>query len=113
MAADERGALEFRCHIKVGRSIGARVWTARHTPRNLAVSVAIEAAELMEHFQWLDDADSVTYLDESGARPEVTEELADVLIYSLCLANAAGIDLSDAMRGKLARNAHQYPVGTP
>jgi len=82
-----------------------RDWMQFHTPKNLASSIAIEAAELMEVFQW-----------ESGDRPltepqqaKVREELADVLIYCLQLANVAGIDPLAAARDKLADNARRYP----
>ena len=95
---------------EVGRFLGERGWTERHTPRNLAVSIAIEAAELMEHFQWLDDGAAVAYLDDAAARQEVSDELADVLIDCLTLANAADIDLSDAIRSKLSHNALRWPV---
>lgn len=98
---------------EVGQFINARGWTERHTPRNLAVSIAIEAAELMEHYQWLDDGAAVSYLEDPAARQEVSDELADVLIYCLCLANAADIDLSDAIRSKLSHNALRWPVDEP
>ena len=80
-----------------------RDWHQFHSPKNLAASIAIEAAELLEHFQWAD-----------GPTPEqfhsMVEELADVMIYCLVLANALDIDLSQAVRRKLANNDAKYPA---
>jgi dCTP diphosphatase len=80
-----------------------RDWHQFHTPRNLAVSIAIEAAELLEHFQWTDQP-GPEQLDAMAA------ELADVVLYCLIMANALEIDLSQAIWQKLARNAAKYPV---
>jgi len=79
-----------------------RGWNAHHTPKNLAMSIAIEAAEIMEHFQWD---------DFSGAdKKEVANELADVLTFCLHLANEMDIDIATAFRDKMAHNARKYPV---
>ncbi len=88
---------------EVHRFNDARDWHQFHTPKNLAASIAIEAAELLEHFQW-SDAPSPDRL------PQVVEELADVVIYCLTLANALEVDLSQAVRQKLARNDAKYPA---
>lgn len=72
------------------------------TPRNLAASLAIEAAEVLEHYQWTDQA-------EPGA---LAGELADVMLYLLQLADLTGIDLEEAVLNKLAQNAHRaWPAG--
>lgn len=89
----------------IGDFVEERRWRQFHTPKNLAMSVAIEAAELMELFQWENE---VELGPELLARVE--EELADVFIYCLSLANAAGIDLSRAVRQKVLLNAKKYPV---
>ena len=90
--------------------VSEREWEKYHTPKNLAMSLAIEAAELMEHFQWLEPAES----REIGASPEtvaeVADELADVLCYALSLANVLQIDVSSAVLGKLQKNALKYPA---
>lgn len=90
--------------------VGRRRWDREHTAKNLAMSLAIEAAEVMEHFQWRDVEESTAYLRDPAARAEVADELADVLIYLLSFANHAGIDLSEAVRAKLARNEHRFPA---
>jgi len=87
-----------------------RDWSQFHSPKNLSMSIAIEAAELMEHFQWLDDAASRSVGDDAAAMQEVREELADVLCYALAFANAMEIDVSAALREKLKKNAKKYPA---
>ena len=85
-----------------------RDWTPYHTPQNLAISITIEAAELLEHFQWASDDEVASNVAEN---PEaVAAELADVAIYVLQLAQVLGISLSDAIRAKIAENAVRYPV---
>ncbi len=86
---------------------GRRDWAPYHTPKNLAMSVCIEAAELAEHFQWLTPEESMG-LDAAGRRA-VAQELADVLIYLVTLADTLEIDLLDAARHKLMRNHRRYP----
>lgn len=85
----------------------ARDWERFHTPKNLAMSVAIEAAELMEVFQWHDPGlDEVT--DDERAR--AAEELADVMNYSIHLADRLGIDIVEALHAKMDRNEERYPA---
>jgi len=74
------------------------------------MSLAIEAAELMEHFQWLTLDESRALASDDRRRAEVAEELADVLSYALALANELQIDVSAAMRDKMVKNARKYPV---
>ena len=88
----------------------ARGWNAQQSPKNVAMSIAIEAAELMEHFQWLELEESDDYARDAATRSEVAAELADVLIYCLCFANRTGIDLTQAVRDKMARNAERWPL---
>jgi dCTP diphosphatase len=85
-----------------------RNWEQFHTPKNLAMSVAIEAAELMEHFQWRTPDESAN-LDEVS-RHEVALEAADVLLYLVRLADVLGIDLHAAAREKIDLNALKYPA---
>lgn len=88
-----------------------RDWHQFHTPKNLSMALAAEAAELMEHFLWVESADSVRRLEENPERKkEIERELADVMIFGMQFANVAGIDLATALREKLARNAEKYPV---
>jgi NTP pyrophosphatase (non-canonical NTP hydrolase) len=87
----------------------ARDWTRGHTPENLAKSIVVEAAELLELFQWHPPtAEAIKHNDDLQER--VSEELADVLIYILSLANQTGIDPADAIRSKLRKNAVKYPL---
>jgi NTP pyrophosphatase (non-canonical NTP hydrolase) len=90
--------------------VAARDWYQYHTPKNLAMSIAIEAAEIMEHFQWLSNEESRSLLDDEQMRAEVADELADVLIYCLSFANTSGIDISTVVAAKLARNEGRFPV---
>jgi len=86
-----------------------REWERFHNPKNLSMAVAIEAAELMEQFQWLTE-DEVSRLAEDRGRLElIREELADVVIYTLSLANSLEIDVASAVVNKLAKNAEKYP----
>lgn len=77
-----------------------RDWKKFHTPENLAKSISIEAAELLEHFQWQKE------YDES----EVADELADVLIYCMYMADAMDFDIKEIIRNKMKKNALKYPV---
>jgi NTP pyrophosphatase (non-canonical NTP hydrolase) len=91
--------------------VNERNWERYHTPKNLAMSIAIEAAELMEHFQWFTQEESRKRVENPESRAEVADELADVLIYCLSFANQAGIDVSAAVSAKLERNQVRFPVG--
>jgi len=86
-----------------------RNWESFHTPKNLAMSIAIEAAELMEHFQWLDGAESGQNITDPEEKFQVGDELADILIYCLAFANRAEIDISQAIAAKMSRNEQRYP----
>lgn len=90
--------------------VAERQWERYHTPKNLAMSLAIEAAELMEHFQWAEPAESLEIAESTSTRAAVAEELADVLCYALSLANVLQIDLSSAVLEKLKKNALKYPT---
>jgi len=77
-----------------------RGWGKEHKPKNLAISISLEAAELLEHFQWGDDFDV----------SEVQDELADVLIYCFYMADVLGVDVSNIIREKLIKQTDKYPV---
>ena len=87
-----------------------RDWTQFHTPKNLAMALTGELGELVEIFQWMSPEQS----SRAGSDPETAQalrdELADVLIYLVRLAEVLGVDLDDAVRAKLARNALKYPA---
>ena len=85
-----------------------RDWDQFHSPKNLAAALAVEAAELLEPFQWLTDEQSRNLsADQVSA---VRKELADVLLYLVRLADKLDVDLIDAARAKIAENAVRYPV---
>ena len=96
---------------RVAGFISERDWEQFHDPKNLAMSIAIEAAELMEHFQWERSAQLPTLLEDPGKRQEIEEELADVACYCLSLANNLEIDLAGAIEKKILKNAKKYPAG--
>lgn len=85
-----------------------RDWEPFHSPRNLAAALIVEAGELLEHFQWLSDAESEQLTPER--RERVAMEMADVLLYLVRLADRVGVDLLAAAGRKLAINAEKYPV---
>ena len=95
---------------RVAEFVSARDWEQFHTPKNLSEAIAIEAAELMEHFQWLTNEQAVAAVQDEAGRAAVADELADVLIYALSLANALSVDVSTAVLGKLERNELRFPV---
>lgn len=86
----------------------ARDWEQFHSPKNLAAALTVETAELLEHFQWLTEAQSRDL--PAAKQSEVAAEAADVLLYLLQLCDKLGIDLVQAARQKLALNAEKYPV---
>ena len=88
-----------------------REWRPFHTPKNLTMSIAIEAAELLERFQWLTTEEAQAAVEDPAERVAVAGELADVLIYCLSLSNALDLDVSSAVLGKLQTNEHRYPAG--
>jgi len=95
---------------RVAEFVAARDWQKYHVPKNLSVAIAVEAAELMEHFQWLTHEQAAVAMQEEAKRASVAEELADVLIYGLSLANALDLDVSEAVLGKLERNEQRFPA---
>lgn len=88
----------------------ARDWEQFHSPKNLSMALAAEAGELMEHFLWSESRASGDVLASKKKRPEIEDELADVVIYALEFANIGGVDLAKAIETKLAKNAAKYPV---
>lgn len=82
-----------------------RNWQQFHNPKDLALSLSLEASELLELFQWKTSEEAVEkYLDK------MKDELADVMIYAILFANEAGIDIEEAITSKLSSNGIKYPV---
>ncbi len=90
------------------RFAAERDWDQFHWPKNLAIALSVEASELLEHFQWLSEAESAAI--PPATRAQVREELADVLLYLIRLADKLDVDLAAAALEKMAVNALKYPV---
>ncbi len=88
----------------------ARDWSQFHTPKNLAAAIAIEAAELQERFLWKTDQEIASDLKAGPKRDAVVEEVADVFLFALLLADRLEIDVGQAIADKLAANEQKYPV---
>ncbi len=88
----------------------SRDWRKYDTPRNLASSICIEAAELLEHFQWKTDEQTAEMLRSPEKLAGISDELADVVIYCLGFSEVLSIDVSNAVQIKLQKNAEKYPV---
>jgi NTP pyrophosphatase (non-canonical NTP hydrolase) len=87
----------------------ARDWDQFHSPKNLAMALIVEAAELVEHFQWLTEEQSQTLPPKKLA--EVEQEIADIQIYLIRLADKLGVDMEKAVNAKIELNEKKYPVG--
>lgn len=92
---------------RMARFVRERDWEQFHSPKNLSMSIAIEAAELMEHFQWLTVEQSKDL--DAEALAALGEELADIVIYALSMANMLQIDLSETILAKMDKNSRKYP----
>ena len=90
--------------------VECRDWRQFHSPKNLAMSLAIEAAELMEHFQWLSIEESRQAAQHPEQLAAIGDELADVFCYALAMANELGLDVSTIIRRKMVKNEHKYPA---
>ena len=88
----------------------ARNWAQFHTLRNLIVSLNLEAGELLELTQWKSDAEMDALLADPAKQDALRDECADVLLYLLLIADKAGINLEEAARNKLKKNAAKYPI---
>lgn len=90
--------------------VDERDWQQFHAPKNLAMAMCCEAAELMEHFLWMENDASCELMKDPAKLAPVKDELADVLGCCLALANALQLDLSEIFRDKMARNVVKYPA---
>jgi NTP pyrophosphatase (non-canonical NTP hydrolase) len=97
--------------LELRRFAGERDWEVYHSPKNLASALIVEAAELLEHFQWLNQEESRNLTP--ATREAVAHEIADVLIYLTRLADQLGIDMLASAAGKMALNARKYPASSP
>lgn len=93
---------------KIRKFVEIRDWDQYHTPKNLCLALIAECGELVEHFQWLSEAESADLPAES--LEEVSHELADVFVYLLRLSDKLGIDLLEAAQRKMILNEAKYPA---
>lgn len=94
----------------VNAFVSARNWQVYQTPKNLSMSIAIESAELMELFQWVSNEDTPKNASEIENLNAIKDELADIFIYCLSLANVCNIDISSAVKEKLKINEIRFPT---
>jgi NTP pyrophosphatase (non-canonical NTP hydrolase) len=97
--------------IRLRRFTGERGWERFHDPKNLAMLVASEAGELLQLFRWVPNDEADAFASGPERRAEIEEEVADVAIGVLLLADRLGLDLAAIVRAKIARNAERYPPG--
>lgn len=93
---------------RINAFVEARDWAQFHSPKNLAMSMIVEAAEVVEHFQWMTEQES-RQLD-AETKEKVGQELADTFVYLMRIAEVCGIDLIQATNAKIDLNAQKYPV---
>jgi len=108
MSDDQTTIAELRELVRA--FVDERDWRQFHAPKNLSMSLAIEAAELMEHFQWISGEASRELANDPAKVAAAGEELADVLCYALALANELGLDVSEAVQAKMVKNRQKYPA---
>ena len=92
---------------KLREFAAARDWEKYHSPKNLVMAMSVEMAELMEHFEWMTEEQSLDLNAET--RRQVSLEMADVLIYLVRMADRCEVDLDDAVQRKLLLNGQKYP----
>ena len=95
---------------KVRQFCDVREWSRFHSIKNLAIGAVTEASELLEPFRFLDDAESLEFVNSKTGRIAVEDELADVLFFLLRISQRHGVDLSGALERKLVKNAIKYPI---
>jgi NTP pyrophosphatase (non-canonical NTP hydrolase) len=90
--------------------VAEREWERFHSPKNLVMALAAEAAELLEHFLWVDNDESRKKAQNPAKRQAIADEMADIAGCLFALSNTLDLDLSDAINDKMARNAVKYPA---
>lgn len=111
MSARDTGSLDIaKMQEHYREFIKAREWDNFQSPKNLSMALAVEVSELMEHFQWLTETQSINLKNDPARLSGVKEEVADVFIYLMRLADLLEIDLTQAFWEKFKRNEEKYPV---
>ncbi|MET9445251.1 nucleotide pyrophosphohydrolase [Streptomyces sp. NPDC006610] len=98
-----------RLRRRLAEFAAARDWQPYHTPKNLVSALSVEAAELVEIFQWLTPEESARVMDDPGTAHRVRDEVADVLAYLLQFCEVLGIDPLAALDAKIDRNERRFP----
>ena len=106
---DDRTATMEDLRRLVAAFVTERDWQPFHDPKNLSASIAIEAAELMEHFQWLRSDELDAIFEDADSMAQIRDEAADILAYVISFAERMKIDLSSALEDKMKKNAVKYP----
>ena len=109
MANEGRTFEEVQQQIRAFMS--ARDWEQFHTPKNLAMALAGEAAEILEIFQWMTPEQSRSVPADATLQATVADEIADVAVYLTVLADAVGVDIPEAVASKMDRNEERFPTG--
>lgn len=107
MSTDNQSLSDLQLQIR--QFCDDRDWDQFHNPKDLSISLALEAAEVLEHFQWKNDTEMADHIKNKKA--DVGEELADVFYWVLLLANKTDINLVEAFEKKMAKNEAKYPTG--
>jgi NTP pyrophosphatase (non-canonical NTP hydrolase) len=110
MPANDRETTLHDIKTLIARFTADRDWQQFHSPKNVAMALVSEAAELMAHFRWSESGQDAAVLDDARSRQEIRLEVADVLLLLAEFANVAGIDMAQAVEEKMAVNAERYPV---
>jgi len=95
---------------RIRKFILERDWEKYHNPKDLAEAICIEAGELLEIFQWTSTQESSSWKNVPSKSKRIREELADVFIYCLSMANVMGIDVTETVTSKIKRNEEKYPI---
>lgn len=109
MMSDKETSI-WQLKARVQKFVDDRDWQKYHKPKNLAMSIAIEASELMELFQWVDENEIDAITKNHEKLTSLEEELADIMVYCLSLANVINIDISRAIIKKIDKNERKYPA---
>ena len=106
MTSKQRSFDELQAMIR--KFVDDRNWDQFHNPKDLSISLSLEASEVLEHFQWKNDEEMAEHA--KNHKNDVGEELADVLYWTLLLANKLDVDLSEVFKAKMQKNEAKYPV---
>jgi len=107
----DKGTAIWELKKKVKECVEESDWQRNDKPKDIAMSLCIETAELLEIFQWKSDSDVDDLLKNADFKSRISEELADVVIYCLSMANAVNIDLTKAILNKIELNKKKYAIG--